>query len=288
MKKVTIPRCAHPFVVNVNGRKYIYPAGTEQEVPDAVAAIIEQHHKNHEESCNGVDVHNASYEAGYAKGQAEGGDPREAFWETFQQGGERLDYTGAFSSGWLPTSMFPPLYNIVPTSAKRMFYNANYTGELEDLLGGKRLVLNETTDEDLGANTEDCFRGSAFSSIGTIDLRGTDTTNFYMFAHMKNLTTIGKLYPPYARCECLGLNAFIYCSKLENLTIGSKITESLNFQWCPLSYDSLISIIEHLEDWDNLCDYYDDPLVLTLGATNIAKLTIDELAQITDKGWIYK
>ena len=48
-KTVTIPNCANPFIVWVNGAKYSYPAGTEQEVPDEVAEIIEAHHKKHEE-----------------------------------------------------------------------------------------------------------------------------------------------------------------------------------------------------------------------------------------------
>ena len=47
MKKVTIPTCANPFVVIVNGMKYTYPAGETVEVPDDVAAVIEQHHDAH-------------------------------------------------------------------------------------------------------------------------------------------------------------------------------------------------------------------------------------------------
>lgn len=43
MKTVTIPTCANPFVVIVNGQKYIYPAGATMEVPDDVAEVIEQH-----------------------------------------------------------------------------------------------------------------------------------------------------------------------------------------------------------------------------------------------------
>ena len=49
MKTVKIPTCESPFVVYVNGEKYSYPAGTEQEVPDEVAILIEQHEAYHEE-----------------------------------------------------------------------------------------------------------------------------------------------------------------------------------------------------------------------------------------------
>lgn len=47
MKKVTIPTCANPFVVIVNGIKYTYPAGETVEVPDDVAEVIEQHEETH-------------------------------------------------------------------------------------------------------------------------------------------------------------------------------------------------------------------------------------------------
>lgn len=40
---VTIPECMNPFVVNINGVEYSYPAGTEQVVPEEVAEVIEQH-----------------------------------------------------------------------------------------------------------------------------------------------------------------------------------------------------------------------------------------------------
>lgn len=40
---VTIPSCSSPFVVEVNGETYSYPAGETVEVPDEVAAVIKHH-----------------------------------------------------------------------------------------------------------------------------------------------------------------------------------------------------------------------------------------------------
>lgn len=45
MKTVTIPTSQSPFVVMVNGAKYVYPAGSVQDVPDEVAVVIEAHNK---------------------------------------------------------------------------------------------------------------------------------------------------------------------------------------------------------------------------------------------------
>ncbi len=47
MKTVTIPTCANPFVVIINGKKYTYPAGETVSVPDEVAEVIERHEEAH-------------------------------------------------------------------------------------------------------------------------------------------------------------------------------------------------------------------------------------------------
>lgn len=47
MTRIKIPECSNPFEVTVNGRKYIYEAGIETDVPDDVAKAIEKHHKEH-------------------------------------------------------------------------------------------------------------------------------------------------------------------------------------------------------------------------------------------------
>lgn len=52
-KVVTIPCCMSPFEVIVNGVAYKYAAGSVVEVPDEVAAVIENHmgqHPEHSES----------------------------------------------------------------------------------------------------------------------------------------------------------------------------------------------------------------------------------------------
>lgn len=41
MKTIIIPESMNPFELIINGKKYSYPAGTQQDVPDEVAALIE-------------------------------------------------------------------------------------------------------------------------------------------------------------------------------------------------------------------------------------------------------
>ena len=56
---VKIPECMNPFDVWVNGAKYSYPAGTEQEVPDNVADVIEHHIEQKKAEPAGVNACNA-------------------------------------------------------------------------------------------------------------------------------------------------------------------------------------------------------------------------------------
>lgn len=48
-KVVTIPCCMSPFAVTINGVPYTYAAGSVVEVPDEVAAVIENHMNQHME-----------------------------------------------------------------------------------------------------------------------------------------------------------------------------------------------------------------------------------------------
>lgn len=45
-KTVLIPNNMNPWECSINGVDYSYPAGTEQEVPDEVAGVIERYYKN--------------------------------------------------------------------------------------------------------------------------------------------------------------------------------------------------------------------------------------------------
>ena len=58
-RTVKIPECMNPFDVWVNGAKYSYPAGTEQEVPDNVADVIEHHIAQKKAEPAGVNACNA-------------------------------------------------------------------------------------------------------------------------------------------------------------------------------------------------------------------------------------
>jgi hypothetical protein len=70
---------------------------------------------------------------------------------------------------------------------------------------------------------------------------------------------------------------------LENVTFEGTIGQNgLNFSWSiNLSHDSLMSIINCLKDYSGT----GTTKTVTLGATNLAKLTTAEKAVATQKGW---
>lgn len=81
------------------------------------------------------------------------------------------------------------------------------------------------------------------------------------------------------------VSTFNYCAKLKNITINGviKIT-GLSFSASPLlTHDSLMSIINALYDY--VSEGTTGTYTLTLGSTNLAKLTDAEKAIATQKGW---
>ena len=74
---------------------------------------------------------------------------------------------------------------------------------------------------------------------------------------------------------------FINCKALEELTISNILISGIDFSSCEnLSHDSLINIRNACADYST-----GDTHTITIGATNIAKLTDDELAEWQNKNW---
>lgn len=163
-----------------------------------------------------------------------------------------------------------------------------------------------TTVPQLDTSNGTSFSGmvSYCSSLTTIPQLDTSIgTKFdYMFGDCRSLTTIPQLdtsngtnfYGMFSGCTSLttveltsfvaSQNMFSGCSALENLTVTGTITVNnnyLNLSYSPkLTVDSLMSVINALSDNTGKTTY-----TVTLGATNLAKLT-DEQKQIAiDKNY---
>ena len=106
-------------------------------------------------------------------------------------------------------------------------------------------------------------------------------TNFgYMFRNCKELTSIPALDTSNGTNFS---NMFYGCDALVDLNVVGTINATgLDVSYSTLlSHDSLMSIINALADKTGVSDTFK----VTLGATNLAKLTADEIAIAEGKGW---
>ena len=176
------------------------------------------------------------YEAGKAY-------ENKAFWETFQQGGQRNDYQYAFRS-W-PNACFAPRYPIV--------------GKLQQAFMSSHIPCITVPLVATGLFNS-VFQAAAVESIASLDISDC-TSASSPFHNCTNLTEIRFV-------GTIGVN-------------GINLSTSNN-----LSKESLLNILEHLEDKTGSTD--GTTWVLTIGATNKAKLTAAQLQVATNKGWEVK
>lgn len=108
----------------------------------------------------------------------------------------------------------------------------------------------------------------------------TSTTN--MFYGCFKLVTIEKVN--FSKATSLN-SAFFACNDLENVVFEGSIICNISFSYSTkLTHDSLMSII------NALCDNSSgtSTLTLTIGSSNTAKLTEEELLIAENKGWVVK
>ena len=162
----------------------------------------------------------------------------------------------------------------------------------------KKLTTIPQIDTSKGTNFTRMFDGSGVVSIPQIDT--SNGTNFYcMFNDCRQLTTIPQI--DTSKGANFG-NFLLNATSLENLggfkDLGKSYTQKsanysnygLGLSSCPkLTHDSLMNIINNLYDLNLTYDVANGGTLytqkLTLGATNLAKLTAEEIAIATDKGW---
>lgn len=155
----------------------------------------------------------------------------------------------------------------------------------------------DTTPELIGTEKLTSAMQMFYSSNYLKYIQGFDTSNvttmYSMFQYCPNLVTVPKLN---ASKVVIIANMFGNCSNLtnlgglENLGQAYDITKSANYSSYKLdlsgsnklTHDSLMNVINNLYDIKSKgCN----PQSLVLGSTNLAKLTAEEIAIATNKGW---
>lgn len=204
------------------------------------------------------------------------------FWDSYQANGTRASYNYGFRE-WQP-SFFNPKYDIVPTTAIGTFYamfNRETNGySLKTALNNANVVLDTSKATSLS---------SLFGYSGVTEVPAIDTTSLpkldRVFEASRQLKTIDKLVLRADGSQTFA-NVFINCNALQNLVIEGVIgNNDFSVQWSTkLTHDSLMSIMDALQD--KSADTSGTTWKVTIGETNLAKLTAEEISAVKKKGWV--
>ena len=214
------------------------------------------------------------------------------------------------TSGVLPTFNSGYQYTInetesngvytVELSSNTDFTSCNFSGKSELLtVEYLKVTANVTTMANL-------FNGcTSLTRANTSNWDTSNVTNMYtMFYNCKSLTALDvsnwdtknvtNIYGMFSNCNKLTsldlsnfntskvtdmINMFYYCSALVDFKTPKNISTAVDFSYCTnLTHDSLMSIINNLATVTTT-------QTLTLGSTNLAKLSSEEKAIATNKGW---
>lgn len=232
-----------------------------------------------------TDTYREGYDNGKAAGREEGiAEGRQAeydaFWDTLQQNGERHDYYFGFA-GRIWINSFAPKYSIRPNNAAYIFgywdvggaYEIDFVELCEEL--GIEVDFSQTTSigNAFASNT-------VFNHIGVVDIRKA-TAAGGLFGYCTRLHTIDKLILKEDGTNTFNSTSFGKCPSLVNITIEGTIGKTIEFTESKLlSNASVQSIINALKDLTN-----SSAQTITFHADVKAKLTDNQIAQITAKNW---
>ena len=184
------------------------------------------------------------FDAGYAKGQAEGGGDNyyDTFWDDAQELGARINYRYGFSGYSWTDASFKPKYNIVPSAynAIYMFISSRVTNLKQTLLDcGVALDLSQVI------NALSMFEESKVTHIPHLDL-GNATILNNIFTKCESLVSVDGIN--ISATAVFSNTSFQGCESLEEIRFEGVLgTNGLNMQWSTkLSKASITSIINAL------------------------------------------
>lgn len=198
------------------------------------------------------------YDAGYAKGQAEGGDTTaaydegfeagkkaeyDAFWDEYQENGNRIKYGCAFAGvGWNDKT-FKPKYDIRPTEASRFLSGTGIT-DFKGALEKAGVVF------DLSKAISISYITDASNTLTRLpELNTTSCASLLYFVYQaSNLVSIDKVILKNDGSQKIGAQTFGYLTSLEEIRFEGVIGQNgLNLQHSMLlSKASIESIINAL------------------------------------------
>ena len=196
------------------------------------------------------------------------------FWDAYQKNGSKTDYAHAFRH--MTKDICKPKYNIKTTSLEGTFYYLTWLTDFDEWLESCGITLDTSKATTLYLGFQGC---SNLTKIGTIDM-SSSTQNFRLFFNCAALREVGRCIVSEATTyqQTFYNTASLVTINFEGVIANNGLDFSLSGK---LSHDSLMSIINCLKNYTGSGTTHS----VTLGTTNLAKLTDAEKAIATQKGW---
>ena len=116
----------------------------------------------------------------------------DAFWDVYQENGNRTDYERAFSyRGWNQKTL-KPKYKIQPTRCPQMFYQLGWDDDNYGKIDLRAETIGVEIDFSKSTNMNYCFQNARISHLGVIDLTSCPNVNV-TFCNMYWLHSIEKI-----------------------------------------------------------------------------------------------
>lgn len=221
----------------------------------------------------------------YNRGKKEGKQEEyDRFWDVFQENGQRGNYFYAFAGGgWTPET-FKPKYpiRIVETAAPNRHCEGMFYGFMRGYEEQPISLTPEMVDFSQAMLIQDTFSCANFDTITADFSNAVSLYGAFQQHKAKNQEKTTRAIHLKVTEKCTNFTGtFNQCRNLEELlfTEDSTIAAKIDVTHCEkLSRESLLSILYALKDGASL--------TCTLGTVNLAKLTDEEKAIATEKGWI--
>lgn len=200
------------------------------------------------------------------------------FWDALQAFGNRTEYRKTFiGKGWTQET-FKPKYDIVPVENVYMMFQDCGTIDLVKTAEECGITIDFSKTKDFLY----LLYCSGITHIGEVNVSSASSIGS-LFGFCIDIETIDKITGLTASHTTDGA-VFTQCSNLTNVRFEGELGGDLRIQWSTkLTRESLLSLLQVL------CDYSEDTSgtahTITLGETNKAKLTEEELNIAINKGW---
>lgn len=213
----------------------------------------------------------------YAEGVEDGKQAQyDAFWDAYQDSGNRTEYAYAFAGfGWTDET-FKPKYDIRPISSVDIF-SACLITDLVKCLNDNGVVF----DFSRNIGTSYLAQGSYYlKTLPVIDIRARDSINYFLF-NCSNLKSVERVILKSDGTQQFNAYSFGTLPALEEIRFDGTIGTNFLIAGSPLlSTESVDSIINALKDLTGATAQ-----TLTLHATVGGKMTDVQKAAITAKNW---